>query len=106
MEQTAEKMIKYTLPSEKVLEDVAQLYKVFGDNTRIRILCALSAREMNVSQIADALEMTQSAISHQLRVLKSARLVRFKRQGKAMIYALADDHVRTIIDCALEHVAE
>lgn len=94
------------MPSEDTMIELAELYKVFGDHTRIRILCALSISDMQVTRIADALGMTQSAISHQLRILKSARLVRFKREGKSMVYGLADDHVRTLIDCALEHIAE
>lgn len=94
------------MPNEDTMIELAELYKVFGDHTRIRILCALSISDMQVTRIADALGMTQSAISHQLRILKSARLVRFKREGKSMVYGLADDHVRTLIDCALEHIAE
>lgn len=94
------------MPDEDTMIELAELYKIFGDHTRIRILCALSAKDMHVSGIADTLGMTQSAISHQLRILKSARLVRFKRDGKSMVYGLADDHVRTLIDCALEHIAE
>ena len=95
-----------SMPDDDTMIELAELYKIFGDHTRIRILCALSVSDMHVSGIAKALGMTQSAISHQLRILKSGRLVRFKREGKSMVYGLADDHVRTLIDCALEHIAE
>lgn len=98
--------VKAMLPTEDVMNEVAELYKVFGDLTRIRILCALSVKEMMVTEIAETLEMTQSAISHQLRLLKSSRLLKSRREGRAVIYALADDHVRTIIDCATQHVLE
>ena len=94
------------MPDEDMLIELAELYKIFGDHTRIRILCALSEKELCVNQIAELLSMTQSAISHQLRILKSARLIRFRRQGKALIYSLADDHVRTLIRCALDHITE
>ncbi|MBR2131822.1 MAG: winged helix-turn-helix transcriptional regulator [Oscillospiraceae bacterium] len=83
---------------------LAELFKVFGDPTRIRILDALSQRELCVQEIADHLSMTQSAISHQLRVLKQASLVRFRRDGKTVYYALADSHVETIMRQGLEHV--
>ena len=98
--------IRQELPAEEVMNEVAELYKVFGDLTRIRILCALCVKEMMVTEIAETLEMTQSAISHQLRILKASRLLRSTRKGRAVIYALADDHVRTIIDCATQHVLE
>jgi len=107
MENTDEiELVVDRMPDDDTMIELAELYKIFGDHTRIRILCALSVSDMHVSGIADALGMTQSAISHQLRILKSARLVRFKREGKSMVYGLADDHVRTLIDCALEHIAE
>ena len=92
------------MPSESIQTEVAELYKTLGDSTRLRILLALSVQNMNVSAIASTLNMTHSAISHQLRVLNSARLVRHKREGKSMVYSLADDHVKTIIACALEHI--
>ncbi len=91
---------------EETLYDLAELFKVFGDSTRIRILCALFDDEKNVGDIADELGMTQSAISHQLRILKANHLVRSRREGKSVIYALDDDHVRTIIGQGLEHVEE
>ena len=85
------------MPDEESLYDLAELFKVFGDTTRIRILYVLFEAEMCVCDIAQILNMTQSAISHQLRVLKQARLVRNRREGKQIYYSLADDHVRTII---------
>lgn len=94
------------MPDEEKLYDLAELFKVFGDTTRIRILYALFEAEMCVCDIAQILNMTQSAISHQLRVLKQARLVRNRREGKQIYYSLADDHVRTIIGQGMDHVDE
>ena len=94
------------MPDEERLYDLAELFKVFGDTTRIRILYVLFESEMCVCDIASLLNMTQSAISHQLRVLKQARLVRNRRDGKTMFYSLADDHVRTIIGQGMDHVNE
>lgn len=91
---------------EENLYDLAELFKVFGDSTRIRILFALFERELCVAEIAEELSMNQSAISHQLRILKNSKLVKSRRDGKQMIYALADDHVRTIIDQGWEHINE
>ncbi len=90
----------------EILYDVAELFKVFGDSTRIRILDALSETEYCVGDLAEALEMTQSAVSHQLKLLKASRLVKTRRDGKNMFYSLADDHVRTIIAMGREHVEE
>ncbi len=94
------------MPDEERLYDLAELFKVFGDTTRIRILYVLFEAEMCVCDIADILNMTQSAISHQLRVLKQARLVRNRRVGKQIYYSLADDHVRTIIGQGMDHIEE
>lgn len=91
---------------EETLYRLAELFKVFGDSTRIRILHVLSQNELCVQDIADTLNMTQSAISHQLRILKQAELVRFRRDGKTIYYTLADDHVATIMKQGLEHVCE
>ena len=91
---------------EEIVYDLADLFKLFSDSTRIRILVALFVGELCVGEIAEKLEMSQTAISHQLRVLKQNHLVKYRRQGKSMIYSLADDHVKTIIDCAVEHVEE
>ena len=98
--------IKDILPDEELLYDLAELYKVFGDSTRIKILYALFESELCVCDIAKILGMTQSAISHQLRVLKNNKLVKYRRDGKTIIYALADGHVRTILDQGLEHIEE
>ena len=94
------------MPCEDTLFDLSELFKVFGDSTRIRILYCLLASEMCVCDIAELLEMNQSAISHQLRILKQAALVKNRRDGKTIYYSLADDHIKTIFNCALEHVEE
>ncbi|MBR4078604.1 MAG: helix-turn-helix transcriptional regulator [Christensenellaceae bacterium] len=98
--------VRESLPDEELLYDLAELYKVFGDSTRIRILYVLFEAEMCVCDIAQLLNMSMSAISHQLRVLKQSRLVKFRREGKTVFYSLADDHVRSIINQGLEHVEE
>ncbi|MBO6239949.1 MAG: helix-turn-helix transcriptional regulator [Butyrivibrio sp.] len=97
---------KKDMPGEDELYDLAELFKIFGDSTRIKILFALFEEEMCVCDIADTLNMTQSAISHQLRILKQSKLVGNRREGKSVIYFLADDHVRTIIDQGLNHIEE
>lgn len=94
------------VPTEEELYDLAELFKVFGDSTRIKILYVLVESDMSVGDIAQALNMTQSSISHQLRVLKQSRLVRFRREGKNIVYSLADDHVHTIMSQVLEHLEE
>ena len=94
------------VPTEDELYDLAELFKVFGDSTRIKILYVLVESDMSVGDIAQALNMTQSSISHQLRVLKQSRLVRFRREGKNIVYSLADDHVHTIMSQGLEHLEE
>ena len=94
------------MPDEDILADLSELFKVFGDSTRIRILYALSVAEMCVCDIARLLNMTQSAISHQLRILKQSKLVNNRRDGKTVFYSLADDHVRSIMSQGLEHVEE
>ena len=98
--------VQMDMPDEERLYDLAELFKVFGDTTRIRILYVLFESEMCVCDIAELLSMTQSAISHQLRILKQARLVRARREGKTVFYFLADDHVRTIIGQGMEHITE
>ena len=98
--------VKLDMPDEERLYDLAELFKVFGDSTRIRILYVLFESEMCVCDLAELLGMTQSAISHQLRVLKQAKLVRARREGKTVFYFLADDHVRTIIGQGREHIEE
>ena len=98
--------VKDQLPAEETLYDLAELFKVFGDTTRIRIICALFESEMCVCDLSCLLNMTQSAISHQLRVLKSARLVKFRREGKVVYYSLDDEHIKHIYDAGLNHISE
>ncbi len=100
------KHVEEEMPPEETLYDLAELYKVFGDSTRIKILYVLFAAEVCVCDIAQLLGMSLSAISHQLRILKQAKLVRARREGKTVFYALADDHVRDIIGKGLEHIEE
>lgn len=98
--------VSCALPDEEILYDVAELFKVFGDSTRIKIICALFEEEMCVYDLAATLQMTQSAISHQLRILKNAHLVKFRRDGKMIYYSLDDDHVKQIFDAGYKHVIE
>ena len=98
--------VRLDMPGDESLYDLAELFKVFGDSTRIRILYVLFESEMCVCDIAELLSMSQSAISHQLRILKQARLVRARREGKTVYYFLADDHVRAIIGQGMEHISE
>ncbi|MDD2958357.1 MAG: metalloregulator ArsR/SmtB family transcription factor [Lachnospiraceae bacterium] len=100
------KIVNETMPEETELYDLAELFKVFGDSTRIRILFVLFEAEVCVCDLAAALNMTQSAISHQLKILKQSKLVKNRREGKSVFYSLADDHVRTIIDQGREHIEE
>ena len=100
------KIVDETMPEETELYDLAELFKVFGDSTRIRILFVLFEAEVCVCDLAQALNMTQSAISHQLKILKQNKLVKSRREGKSIFYSLADDHVRTIISMGREHIAE
>jgi len=98
--------VRAKMPETEVLYELAELFKVFGDTTRVRILYALSAQEMCVCDIADLLDMTHSSISHQLRVLKQARLVKFRKEGKTVFYSLDDCHINQIFNCGLEHIEE
>lgn len=98
--------VRDRIPGEDTLYDLTELFRIFADSTRIRILYVLLESEMCVCDIAALLGMTQSAISHQLRALKNARLVKSRREGKTVFYSLTDDHVKTIIDQGLEHVSE
>ena len=100
------KIVRETIPEETELYDLAELFKIFGDSTRIRILFVLFEAEVCVCDLAAALNMTQSAISHQLRILKQMHLIKFRREGKNILYSLADDHVKTILQMGLEHVLE
>ena len=94
------------MPEEDHLYDLAELFKVFGDSTRIKILYALFEAEMCVCDIAQLLNMTSTAVSHQLRILKGNKLVKSRREGKNIFYSLADDHVTSILDQGMEHVNE
>ncbi len=98
--------MKIDFIDDEILYDLADLFKVFSDSTRIRILVSLFDGELCVGDIADRLEMSQTAISHQLRILKQNHLIKYRRDGKSVIYSIADDHVKTIINCATEHVEE
>ena len=98
--------VQEALPDEDRLIDLAELYRIFGDSTRIKILYVLFESELCVCDIAKLLGMTISAISHQLRILRGAKLVDYRREGKTVFYALADDHVRTILGQGMEHVCE
>ncbi len=100
------KLVREKMPKEEELYDLAELFKVFGDSTRIRILFVLFEAEVCVCDLAEHLQMTQSAVSHQLKILKQNKLVKSRREGKSIFYSLADAHVRTIIDQGLEHVEE
>ncbi|MEF9938492.1 MAG: metalloregulator ArsR/SmtB family transcription factor [Clostridium sp.] len=100
------KAVQEKMPDDDELYDLAEIFKVFGDSTRIKILYVLFESEMCVCDIAQLLNMTQSAISHQLRILKQSKLVKSRREGKAVFYSLADGHVRTIMNQGIEHIAE
>ena len=94
------------LPDDEVLYELAELFRVFGDSTRIKILYALFESEKCVNDISNAVGISQSAVSHQLRVLRASKLVKFRREGKAMLYSLDDDHVRSMLELGMEHVEE
>ncbi len=98
--------VRALLPAEETLYDLAELFKVFGDSTRVKILYALLEAELCVCDLATLLDVSQSAVSHQLRVLKGNRLVKFRRAGKTVYYSLADDHVVHILSQGMEHILE
>ncbi len=93
-------------PDDEILYDLAELFKVFGDSTRIKILYSMFENELCVNDIAKLLNLSQSSVSHQLRILKSSKLVKFRREGKSIYYSLDDEHVRAIISMGMEHVEE
>lgn len=93
-------------PDKETIENIAELFKAFGDPTRVQILSLLRQQELCVGDIAEGVGLSQSAISHQLRTLKQMHLIKYHREGKNIVYALADDHVRTILDMGLQHVLE
>ena len=104
--ETVIEMVKKKMPQEEKLYDLAELFKVFGDTTRVKIISALFEAEMCVCDIAELLHMTQSAISHQLRVLRQARLVKHRKEGKVVFYSLDDEHIKAIFNQGLEHILE
>ncbi len=93
-------------PDDEILYDLAELFKVFGDSTRIKILYSMFEHELCVNDIAGLLNLSQSSVSHQLRILKTSKLVKFRREGKSIYYSLDDEHVRSIISMGMEHVEE
>lgn len=98
--------VKEELPADEILYDLAELFKVFGDSTRIKIICALFEKELCVGDLSAVLNVSQSAVSHQLRTLKQARLVKFRRDGKVIYYSLDDDHIKNIFNAGYQHVIE
>lgn len=98
--------VRTQLPPDELLYDLAELFKIFGDSTRVKILYALLEHELCVCDIASLLDVSQSAVSHQLRVLKASKLVKFRREGKTVFYSLADDHVLRILSQGMEHIEE
>ena len=106
LDENGVETVRRQMPDEDDLYDLAELYKVFGDSTRIKILYALHDNELCVQDIANAVALSQSAVSHQLRVLKDSKLVRFRREGKTVYYALDDDHVRSILSMGMDHIEE
>ena len=108
-EQTHKELVEQRrgeMPEESVLYDLSDFFKIFGDSTRISILFAIDGEPMCVCDIAELLGMTKSAVSHQLKILRQSDLVTYRKVGKNVLYSLADDHVRDIIECALEHIKE
>ena len=95
-----------TMPSRETMDQIGDLFKGFADSTRVQILFLLARQELCVTDIAEAVDLSQSAISHQLRLLKQMHLIKFRREGKNILYSLADDHVKTILEMGLEHVLE
>lgn len=106
VDEAMQKEVNDSIPPEEEVQDLADFFKVFGDPTRLKILCVLKCSEMCVQDIATMLSMTQSAISHQLRVLKQMDLVKYRRDGKTIFYSLADSHIVTILSQGLDHIEE
>lgn len=98
--------VRELLPCDEILYDLAELYKIFGDSTRIKILYALLESELCVCDLSEVLSISQSAVSHQLRTLKQSKLVKFRREGKTVFYSLADEHVFRILNQGMEHISE
>lgn len=106
LDEAGVEAVRRQMPDEDDLYDLAELYKVFGDSTRVKILYVLFGAELCVYDIARLLGMTQSAVSHQLRILKNNKLVKFRREGKTVFYGLDDDHVRSILQLGMEHLGD
>ena len=106
LDSTELSKIDSQIPEDEILYDLADLFKIFGDTTRIKILYALREAELCVGDLAELLKMNQSAVSHQLKILKQSKLVKFRREGKTIWYSLADNHVVTIIDQGMDHIQE
>ena len=106
MENSISKIQGAITRNSELFEELAQLYKIFADSSRVKILVALTQSEMCVGEISEFLSITQSAVSHQLRILKTSGLVKNRRNGKTIIYSLADEHIKAIIDCGMEHITE
>lgn len=106
MDKQSLETLRKKLPAEECVCNLADLFKMFGDSTRTKILCCLQVRDLNVGEIAEVLDMSVSAVSHQLRVLRSAKLVRGTKEGKEVRYALDDNHVTMILQCGMSHVNE
>ena len=104
--EDAVEQVRSQLPQDEVLYDLAELFKIFGDSTRVKILYALLEAELCVCDIAKLMDVSQSAVSHQLRVLKGSKLVKFRREGKTLYYSLADEHVFRILSQGMEHILE
>ncbi len=106
---THEELVQKVLdnqPDDEYLYDLSELFKIFGDSTRIKILYSMFDTELNVGDMARILNLSQSSVSHQLRILKDAKLVKFRREGKSIYYSLDDEHVRMILSLGMEHVEE
>lgn len=95
-----------TIPNERELDALTEIFSIFADSTRIRIICALQSKELNVNNICAAVEMSQPAVSHQLRILRGARVVKCRRDGRNSFYSLDDDHVSAILQMGIEHIKE
>ena len=100
------KKVKQTFPKDEMMFDLADFYKIFGDTTRVKILYALDKSELCVCDISALLGMSLSAVSHQLKILRDSNLVKTKRDGKIIYYSLSDDHVKSILECGIEHISE
>ena len=98
--------VKSRMPEDEYLYDLSELFRIFGDSTRIKILYSLFDNELCVGDISSVLGLSQSSVSHQLRILKDSKLVKFRREGKSIFYSLDDDHVRSILDLGMEHIEE